>query len=521
MTSSFSRRQFLRLGAGVSIASFGAAIPAIGLFAPLAGARSARAQGAGVHINHGSIAINNSLDPHGALTNVGFQYARQVYDTLVNWNADGSAIEPALATAWTQIDDTTWELTLREGVVFHDGDPFNADAVVFNVERVLTPDQSRVLTLQRLATLAGAEAVDPLTVRITTTAPDPIFLNRLTMFFMVSPVTAAGDPAALAATANGTGYFRVVGYEPGNRIELEAFADGWRGLTDVTSASLIAIPDPAALLAAVQTGEVDLMYGAPNSQMAAGAERGDFGVVTQSAGSCAICSLLPDVNPALADVRVRQAISHAINREEFVEAVLAGYGEPADGQFLQPGFTGYNEAITGYAYDPDRARALLAEAGAADVQLNIATTILFRPQAEAIAGYLNAVGIRSEVEIQDFSVFLPTVLFQSAVPLLYWTVDYFQLRDFANIARFGPQPEGVQSHFPNAEYLALFAQANSETDPAAREATIQAMAQIMHDEAGALFIAWPRLPYAHSTATEPPPVAVDTAIYLWQVTKDA
>ncbi|MFG1941498.1 ABC transporter substrate-binding protein [Nonomuraea sp. NPDC048826] len=443
-----------------------------------------------------SSAITNSLDPAAALSNVGATFTAQVYDPLVTFDADGK-LAPALATAWRSIDDRTIEFTLREGVKFHRGGVFDAEAVKANVERLLSGEPAFAFRASQMGTLSGAEVVNPTTVRLITKEPDPVLLNRLVRLSMTDPAIFKEKPGTVAS---GTGPFKVAAYTPAKSIDLEAFPESWRKSENVKSARVVAIPDPGTLTTALRTGEVDGAYGLPPSVAAQLTD--SFTVKPVTAGSCAVLSMIGDVEPKLRDKRVRLALNLAVDNEEFVKSGLSGYGKVPNGQLLQPGFVGHDPALEAIPYDPERAKSLLKEAGAEGLTLNIATTALFKQQAEITAGYLAKIGITSEVVIQDLSTFITTLLKKSETPLIYWQTDYFDLRDIAGVSRFGPQPEGVQKHVEDEEYVKLFSAAAREMDPAKREETIKAMAKRLHDEAGVVFLAWPETVYVHAAKAD-------------------
>lgn len=451
-----------------------------------------RDEGAPGRLVFASTAITNSLDPLVALSSVGSTFCTQVYDPLVALGEDGRIV-PALATAWKQVDDLTVEFTLREGVKFHNGGAFDARAVVENAERLLTGKPEFATIRGEMGPLKGVEAVDDRTVRVRTETPDPILLNRLTRLYIVDPSVFGQNPAT---TASGTGPFKVVGYKAGESIDLEAFPDSWRKSSSLQRARILAIPDTGTLTTALRSGDVDAVFGLPP---AVSAQLSSFTVQAPSAGSCAILSMIPDVEPKLRDKNIRLALNLAIDNEEFVKEGLSGFGEVPTGQLLQPGYTGYDPSLQGFAYDPDKARSLLA---GTDLKLDIATTALFKQQAEITAGYLGEVGVKSEVVIQDLSTFVTSLLKSSKTPLLYWQTDYFDLRDIASVARFGPQPPGVQSHFEDDEYVELFTAAQKQMDPAEREETIRKMARRMNEEVGVVFLAWPKTVYVSSKKTE-------------------
>ncbi|MFC6154932.1 ABC transporter substrate-binding protein [Nocardioides yefusunii] len=437
----------------------------------------------------GSSAITNTLDPHAVLSSSGRSYSKQVFDTLLTFDADGN-LEPGLATEWNRIDDTSIEFKLREGVTFHAGGAFTGDAVKKNVERVTSGDPQFGTMAGRLASIEGVEVKDDTTIVITTKDPDPILLNRLTLFDIIDP--ASFDKAA--EEPSGTGPFQLTEYKPADSITLDRFDASWRATENVKTVTLKQIADPATLVSALKTDAIDIAFGLP-SDMAIQLEGAGFENTTRSAGSAAINSLVADAEPKLADVRVRKAINLAINREEFVDAALGGFGKPNGSQLLQEGYIGFDEDLESYDYDPEEAKKLIKEAGVEGLELPIATAPLFKSQAEAVAGYLNAVGFKSEVVIEEFSAFVGTLLQKSKYPLLYWQTDYFDLRDISSVVRLGPQGGKAQEHIDNAEYQKLFVAQGKEMDADKREDLIEDMAETLNENADVLFLAWPENVY--------------------------
>lgn len=457
-------------------------------------------------VTFASTAITNTLDPHAVLSSSGRSYSKQVFDTLVTFDADGQ-LEPGLAIEWERINPTTTEFTLREGVTFHDGGEFDGEAVKKNVERVLSGDPQFATMAGRLGSIKGVEVVDPLTIRVKTADPDPILLNRLTLFDIIDPAsfeTAAKD-------ASGTGPFELAEYKAADQIVLERFDGAWRATDNVKTVTLKQIPDPGTMVSALKTDAADIAFALP-PDMAIQLEGAGFENTTRSAGSAAINSLIADAEPKLEDKRVREAINLAVNREEFVDAALGGFGVPNGGQLLQEGYFGYDDSIEHFTFDPERAKELIKESGAEGLELPIATTAMFKAQAEAVAGYLNAVGFKSEVVIQELSAFIGSLLQKSEFPLLYWQTDYFDLRDISSVVRLGPQPEGAQHHIPVGDYQKLFAQQAQEMDETEREAQIQEMAAVLRDEAGVLFLAWPENVYTSNDSIGELPLGGDSLI---------
>lgn len=487
----------------------GTTVVALGLGLTACGGNSSSNEGGGkavtdAQVTLASTAITSSLDPAAALSSVGRSYTKQVFDQLVSFDAKGT-LQPALADSWKRVDDTTMTFTLRKDVTFSSGAAFDAAAVVANVERVKSGNPAYTSVAAKTATIKNAVAVSPTEVQIVTTGPDPILLNRLTLLDIVDPATFDTDRPA------GTGPFQVTDYQEGTSIELERFDDSWRATDNVAEISFRAIPSPTTMASALQTGEVDVAFGLP-ADVSLQLEKKGFESVNKSAGSAAITSLIADVEPKLADVRVRQAINYAIDREAFVEGTLGGFGTPNGSQFLQDGYLGYDSELASFDYDPKKAKELIKEAGAEGLELPIATTALFKTQAESVAGFLNAVGFKSEVVIEDLSAFIGSLLQKSKTPLLYWQTDYYDLRDIAAVTRFGPPAPGQQVHFDNGKYQDLFAQQSTEMDEDARGKLIQEMAAVMHDEAGVLMLAWPDNLYTSAPRVKELPLTGDSLI---------
>jgi peptide/nickel transport system substrate-binding protein len=457
-------------------------------------------------ITIGSSAITTTLDPQAALSSVGRTYTKQVFDQLVTFDADGKIV-PGLATKWERKDPTTFEFTLREGVTFSNGDKFDAAVVKANIARILSGKPEFAVVAGRLGPVTSAKVVSPTVVDIVTSQPDAILLNRMTLVDFIAPSTFT----TAATKAAGTGPFKVASYKPSDKIGLTRNDTSWRKAANVKTINLVAIPNPSTLSSALRTGAVDVGFNVP-ADVATQLESNDFTTVTKAAGSSAITSLIADVEPKLNDVNVRKAINLAINREEFVTGALGGYGKANGSQLLQPGYFGYDESLPAFGYDLDEAKKLVKAAGAEGLELPIATTALFKQPAEAVAGYLNAAGFKSEVVIQDLSAFIPTLLQKSKYPILYWQTDYYDLRDISSVTRFGPGFPGQQPQIPVNEYQTLFTKQASELDTAKREADIKQMAKILNEEAGVTFLAWPDNIYSLSPRIKDLPLSGDSLI---------
>ncbi len=372
-----------------------------------------------------------SLDPHYSALGPHAEAAKHIYDTLV-WSGDDLQLEPGLALSWTPLDDVTWEFKLRDGVKFHDGSDFTAEDVKFSIERipVVTGPTTTEIYVRRVASV---EIVDPLTIHIKTNGPAATLPFDFVRLFIVSHQAAAdysrpetategfnGGPAAV-----GTGPFKLVSWEPKGDLVLERFGDYWRGAAPWEQVIRKEMPNDSSRLAALKAGQVDVInYVSSIDYLALG---NDPSVDTVIGDSVYIMNLQLDqrddapgirgadgdplpANP-LQDIRVRQAIDHAIDRDVMVQIVLEGLGKPAN-QMMPPGFFGSNETIPMPVHDPENAKALLAEAGYPDgFEMDLFCTNDRLPGDGAICQGLgqmfSQVGIKTNVNALAKTVYFP------------------------------------------------------------------------------------------------------------------
>jgi peptide/nickel transport system substrate-binding protein len=334
-----------------------------------------------------------------------------IYDTLVIRDDDMSVI-PGLALSWEPLDDTTWRFALREGVKFHNGEDFNADAVKFSIERVIDPDQAAPQA-SYLSTIASVEVVDDYTVDIITSAPDPILIARLTKAVgsIMPPgyVQEVGDET-VALEPVGTGPFKFVEWVKDDHLTLEVNPDYWRDLPEYDVLTFKPIPNAAARTAALLAGDVDLVYNVPVSQIDVVQESTDaqLAAVDIQAGEYVGFNLRKEDSP-LQDVRVRQAINYAIDVDSIIEGVLNGNATRRASPVTPLDF-GY-VALEPYAYDPEMAQQLLAEAGyATGLSLHYDTCNGRYPMdkqvSEVVASMLEAVGIEVELQVHEWGAYL-------------------------------------------------------------------------------------------------------------------
>jgi ABC-type transport system substrate-binding protein len=306
-----------------------------------------------------------TLDPaHGAFLAypAGYEVSYALYDRLVTFDADLNIV-PQLATEWEVSEDgLEWTFQLHSGVTFHDGTPFDSDAVVFNIERMV--DTERNPTNRPLwDPVAGANEIDEDTVRITTSEPFPALLNTLAhgSGAMVSPTAVEQNgEESIATSPVGTGPFSLESFSPGQEVVLSAYEDYWGKAPQTRQLVFQYVPEASTRISALRTGQVDVIDAVP--PQLASTLQGDPNVqILSKPGLRPMGFAIMTGRAPLDDVRVRQALNYAVPTGAIANSVFQGFARPADSPlaFNTSGHT----SVGSYQHDPERARELLAEAG--------------------------------------------------------------------------------------------------------------------------------------------------------------
>jgi peptide/nickel transport system substrate-binding protein len=315
------------------------------------------------------------VDPHVLFLGPNMAAARQLYDSFVGRDADAHWT-PALAVSWKQIDPQTWEFALRKDVRFSDGAPFTADDVVASVRRIPSLPNNPGPYTSNLRTITATEAVDPYTIRVTTDRPNPLLPGQFTNIFILAKSAVGAPPEAFseARATIGTGPFRLVSYRYGESAVLEPNPFYWGKKVPWKQVRIKVIGNDAAREAALLSGDLDLIENVPPEDVAR--LRTTKGIHVFARPADRVAFLLPNVahdtlpglvdsqghaldhNP-LRDLRVRQAMSLALNRKALVARMLSGQGTPTM-QLVPEGFGGWDPSIT---VPPRRSVRRSAEAG--------------------------------------------------------------------------------------------------------------------------------------------------------------
>ncbi|MGM1062439.1 ABC transporter substrate-binding protein [Saccharothrix sp. Mg75] len=416
-------------------------------------------------LTFGAAGAPKLFDPFYATDGETFRVSRQMYEGLVGFKPGTAEVEPALATKWeSSTDGRTWTFTLKEGVKFHDDTDFNAEAVCYNFDRWYNQKgagQSDAVSQYWLDNFGGfADTPDKPSLYKSCAAKDAktavIELNEatsqfpsvlgFTSFSISSPaalkqydadnVVAAGDSFTYPAYANehptGTGPFKFSKFDKANNVVELVRNDGYHGgKPKLDKVVFRIIPDETARKQALEAGDID-GYDLPNAADWPGLKEKGFNVAVRPAFNVLYLGINQKNNPKLQDLKVRQALMYAINREQLVKSQLPE-GASVATQFMPNTVEGYNSSITEVKYDPEKAKSLLAEAGASDLTLNFywptEVTRPYMPSPKdlqaAIAGDLEKAGIKLNVTSKPWNGGYLTDVDQGIPDLfmLGWTGD--------------------------------------------------------------------------------------------------
>ena len=347
-----------------------------------------------------------NLDPTGgAAAAIDEVTYANLFEGLTRFASDG-AVVPGLAQSWSVSEGgLTWTFDLRPGVVFHDGTAMDSADVVFSLNRARAEDSTNAQKAL-FAGIADVSAPDGSTVVITLDAPNGNF--AFNMAWGDAVIVAPESVATNATQPVGTGPFRFVEWAKGDSVTLERFDGYWGAAPALTRATFKFISDPNAAFAAMMAGDVNAFPVFPAPETLANFDADPrFSVIV---GSTEGETILAMNNANLKDVRVRKAISHAIDRQAIIDGAMFGYGTPI-GTHFAPHNPDYVDLTDGSAHDPDMARVLLAEAGATDLRLSMALPppSYARRGGEIIASQLRAVGIATDITNMEWAQWLEQV----------------------------------------------------------------------------------------------------------------
>ena len=397
-----------------------------------------------------------------------------VFEGLTRFMGDGSVV-PGLAESWEiSADGTVYTFKLHDGVTFHDGSTMDADDVKFSLDRARAEDSANAQKAL-FSGITDVTVVDPLTVQVTLGDPNGNFLFNMAWgdAVIVAPETI-GD---IKTNPVGTGAFKFSGWVQGDKIDLVKNVDYWGTPAVLDSATFKFISDPTAAFAAMMAEDIDAFSGFPAPENLPQFEADPrFQVLVGSTEGETILST-NNKQPPFDNVKVREALAHAIDRQAIVDGAMFGYGTPI-GTHFAPHNPAYVDLTGQSAYDPDKAKALLAEAGFADgfeTTLHLPPPSYARRGGEIIAAQLAQVGIKAEITNVEWAQWLETVFRGKNFGLTI--VSHTEPMDIGIYAR----PE-YYFQYDNAAFQSLMSDLNGTTDPAKRTEMLQQAQKIIADD---------------------------------------
>jgi peptide/nickel transport system substrate-binding protein len=412
-----------------------------------------------------------------------------IYDTLLTRDKQLQLV-PNLATSYKNLSEKVWEVKLRPNVKFHNGEPFDANAVKFSFERIYradfkSPQKGWFSAIERV------EIVDPLTVRFHTKVPDPAMPARMTLMYQLAPkyVAQVGDQQANLKPV-GTGPFKFVEWQKNERIVVEANDAHWSGKPAVRKATWRPIPELGARIAALQTGQADLIVNVPPDQLQTLAATKSVRV--EKIPSCRIIyfGIAQIKGGPLADRRVRQAINYAVDVQGILDSVLLGNGKRINSS-MPPNVWGYDTSIPLYEYNPKKAKELLTAAGQTNLSLTLQAPngrwAMDKDIAQAVAGQLTENGIKTNVKIiGEWGAYVRTVLDHKTEDIFMngWCLPSLEPDHWVTPNLQSGEPV---SQYSNPEVDKLIAQARAEMNADRRKQLYSELLRLIHDDAPWLF----------------------------------
>ena len=429
--------------------------------------------------------LDNSLDPHKAVAAGTKEVMFNVFEGLVKPTSNGDLI-PAVASNYTVSEDhLTYTFTLREGVKFHNGDAVTAEDVVYSLKRVAAPTETGVVQVEALSIMADVAAVDERTVAITLTEPSNEFISYLTVAILPADYTQQ-DTAPI-----GTGPFTFVSRSAQENIVLAKFEEYWGQKAYLDQVTFRIIENAEGLLMGLQSGAIDICSHLTTTQVSQLSDS-EFSIAQGNMNLVQAMYLNNAVAP-FDNVLVRQALCHAIDRQMILDLAFDGYGTLI-GSSMYPAFGKYfDDTLTNhYAYDVDAAKALLAQAGyPGGFDMTITVPSNYQPHmdtAEVVVEQLKAIGVNAVIQPVEWETWVSEAYVGRNFQATLVGVDASTMTARALLERFTSTYSKNFINYNNAEYDALFAQAQACYDDAEQTALYKAMERNLTENAANVYI---------------------------------
>ncbi|HTX53473.1 MAG TPA: ABC transporter substrate-binding protein [Candidatus Baltobacteraceae bacterium] len=476
----FSRRQALKAAA---VTAGAAALPSFtgcGMFG--------KSEESKVVMGYGLSLVQ--LDPHRNENMVHESVLRNMYECLITFSRDLKKFDPQLATEWKRLDDKTTQFKLRPNVKFHNGEPFDAEAVKFSIHRMLDPKTGAPL-LSTYTIIDHVDVIDSMTVNIVTKTPDPAILPRLTGFhtIIVPPkYFSTASKEDLATKPIGTGPYKFVSWAKDQDLVMEANKDYWGGAPKIQKVVVKGIPETQTRVSALLAGDVDIIPAVPPDDMDRISKSGKTRIASIP-GNRIVFFALDCRSKPFDNKLVRQAVNYGANLDQIIKTVLGGNGTRV-GTVLNPWYAGYEAVVQPMPYDPEKAKALLKQAGYPNgVEFTFYGTqgrvSKDKEVIEALVGELAKVGLKGNLKWLDWG----TAFSQASAGKLdgIWFRSWGNFMHDADLSLFTnfhstSMYAKVWQGYTNPKLDQLLEASRVEMDPAKRAALCTEIQKILQDD---------------------------------------
>ncbi|MDR1558986.1 MAG: ABC transporter substrate-binding protein [Clostridiales bacterium] len=425
-----------------------------------------------------------TMDPAWISSTTSLTILNHIFEPLFGLD-EGANVVAVLAEDGTMIDDLTWEIKLRQGIKFHSGADFNSEAVRVTFDRWFNEASNIVVRYKEDINFESLEVVDDYTVRIHNTKPCPTLLYNLMPFLIADPTMYDGVYEPVQGQASGTGPYKFVEWKRDDHFAMEINTDYWQGESYFKTLTFRSIPEASTRVSELLAGSVDVIQNPPIDQIEKIETENTKVIVAPPGRDCALiinCAL-----PPFDDVRVRQALNYAIDKDAINNALLAGKGEMYAGICLPPN---ENKDFEPYPYDLVKARELLDAAGVPEgLEITLETTtgryVREKEVTQAVAAELDKIGFKTKVELLDYSIQAQRRDSRTTGALNFIGLGGY----FSGVGELNwPRDIVSQNGWFNDEYEEKYEAIKSEMNPAAYQQLLKDCQQIAHDDAPWLYL---------------------------------
>ena len=430
----------------------------------------------------------NTLDPHmTASVGTDLSVLSHIYPALVLRGPD-MKLHPELATSWEPVNDTTWRFKLREGARFTNGEPIDAAAVKWNLERVQDPKvNARIRPWFNL--VSEVRVISPTELEIVTSKPYPALADQVSMFFLLPPVWAASHNPAKETLSGGR--YILSENVPGDHLLLKSNPDYYGEKPAFDSVKFQIIPEPSSRIAALQAGEASVITGIPTSEL----ERIKKSAKADAGAVPSVRSVMIKFNTDKAPLNnkeVRQALNYAIDKQGISDALFNGLAPISQCQVLTANYFGHNPALAAYPYDPAKARELLKHSGAnlttpIELDVPVATYLQGNEVAQVVAAQLTELGLKVNINEMEFSTYMNKYLKTRELAATSLLAQAWPTLDADGLLTLFA-PGNNYAYWDNATFGQALEKGRSSLDPATRKKAYQQATQVMCDEAPVIFL---------------------------------